>query len=71
MASCIRYNIMIFNAPLNKISAISWRSVLLVEETGVLKENQPMSRIQVLSMDYYAVLMGTIHFSLLIVFLDI
>ena len=40
MASCIRYNIMIFNAPLNKISAISWRSVLLVEETGVLKENQ-------------------------------
>ena len=30
-----------------------------------------MSRIQVLSMDYYAVLMGTIHFSLLIVFLDI
>ena len=30
-----------------------------------------MIRIQVLSMDYYAVLMGTIHVSLLILFLDI
>jgi hypothetical protein len=53
MASCIRYNIMMFNALLNKIMLYA------------------MSRIQVLSMDYYAVLMGTIQFSLLIVFLDI
>jgi len=30
---------MIFNATLNIISAISWRSVLLVEETGVPGEN--------------------------------
>ena len=29
-----------FNATFNNISAISWRSVLLVEETGVLGENQ-------------------------------
>jgi hypothetical protein len=25
---------MVFNAPFNNISAISWRSVLLVEQTG-------------------------------------
>jgi hypothetical protein len=28
-----------FNATFNNISAISWRSVLLVEETGVHEEN--------------------------------
>jgi hypothetical protein len=30
---------MVFNATFNNISAISWRLVLLVEETGVLSEN--------------------------------
>jgi hypothetical protein len=30
---------MVFNATLNYISAISWWSVLLVEETGVPGEN--------------------------------
>jgi hypothetical protein len=30
---------MVFNTPINNISAISWRSVLLVEETGVPGEN--------------------------------
>ena len=34
---------MVFNAAFNNISIISWRSVLLVEETGVLGENhQPV-----------------------------
>jgi hypothetical protein len=33
-------SIMVFNATFNNISAISWRSVLLVGETGVLGENQ-------------------------------
>jgi len=31
--------VMVFNATFNNISVISWRSVLLVEETGVLREN--------------------------------
>ena len=31
---------MVFNATFINISAISWRSVLLVEETGVPGENQ-------------------------------
>jgi hypothetical protein len=30
-----RFRIMVFNAIFNNISVISWRSVLLVEETGV------------------------------------
>jgi hypothetical protein len=30
---------MVFNATFNNISVISWRSVLLVEETGVAVEN--------------------------------
>jgi hypothetical protein len=30
---------MVFNATFNNISAISWLSVVLVEETGVSREN--------------------------------
>jgi hypothetical protein len=30
---------MVFNATFKNISAISWQSVLLVEETGVSREN--------------------------------
>ena len=46
--SSIRYDIlfikkwvraMVFNATFNNISAILWRSVLFVEETGVPEEN--------------------------------
>jgi len=36
MVSC---GFMVFNATFNNISVISWRSVLLVEETGVPIEN--------------------------------
>jgi hypothetical protein len=32
--------LMVFNATFNNILVISWRSVLLVEETGVPGENQ-------------------------------
>ena len=35
----IRVRVMVFNATFNNISVISWRSVLLVEETGVPGEN--------------------------------
>jgi len=30
---------MVFNANFNNISVISWRSVLLVEKTGIPREN--------------------------------
>ena len=31
--------VMVFNATFNNILAISWQSVILVEETGVPREN--------------------------------
>jgi hypothetical protein len=34
------FGFMVFNATFNNISAISWQSVLLVEETGVTRENR-------------------------------
>ena len=42
---------MVFNATFNSISAISWRSVLMVKETGVPGENhRPVtSHLQTLS----------------------
>jgi len=33
---------MVFNATFNNISVISWRSVLLVEETGIPREKPPI-----------------------------
>ena len=35
----VRVRVIVFNATFNNISAISWRSVSLVEETGVPGEN--------------------------------
>ena len=44
---------MVFNTTFNNISVISWRSVLLVEETGVPEENHrpAASHWQLLSHD--------------------
>ena len=39
--------VMVFNATFNNISAISWRSVLFMEETGVPRENLPRVAVQV------------------------
>jgi hypothetical protein len=36
---------MVFNATFNNISVISWRSVLLVEETEVPRENTDLPQI--------------------------
>jgi len=43
-----RVRVMVFNANFNNISVISWRSVFLVEETGVPGENHrpAASRLQ-------------------------
>ena len=35
----VKVRVMVFNATFNNISIISWRSVLLVKETGVPGEN--------------------------------
>ena len=37
--------VIIFNATFNNISVISWRSILLVEETGVLREITDLSQV--------------------------
>ena len=39
MIVCLFVCLMVFNATFNNISIISWRSVLLVEETGGPREN--------------------------------
>jgi hypothetical protein len=41
--------VMVFNATFNNISVILWRSVLLVEETGVPGENHCLAPRQTLS----------------------
>jgi hypothetical protein len=41
----VRNRVMVLNATFNNISAISWRSVLLVAETGVYAENQNSNSI--------------------------
>ena len=60
MAKGVR--IVVFNATFNNISAISWQSVLLVEETGGPGENQrpATSHWQTLSND---VVLSTPHLS--------
>jgi hypothetical protein len=35
----IWFGFMVFNATFNNILAISWRSVLFVDETGILRKN--------------------------------
>jgi hypothetical protein len=43
---------MVFNATLKNISAISWRSLLLVEETGVSRENHRPVAHRILNFNY-------------------
>jgi hypothetical protein len=47
----IGFRVMVFNATINNISVISWRSVLLLEGTGVPGENHRLaaSHLQTLS----------------------
>jgi hypothetical protein len=36
---CFEFRFVVFNVTFNNLSVVSWRSVLLVEETGVPREN--------------------------------
>ena len=51
----VRLVFMVFNATFNNISAISWRSVLLVEETAV-PEKKPIDMSQVTGKLYHIML---------------
>ena len=50
---CLGLGFLVFNATFNNISVISWRSVLLMEETGVPRENHrpAASNIQLLHLN--------------------
>ena len=41
----VSIRVMVFNPTFNNISVIAWRSVLLVEETGVPRENHDLSQV--------------------------
>ena len=41
----LRVKVMVFNATFNNISAISWQSVLLVEEIKVPRENHQLQQV--------------------------
>jgi hypothetical protein len=45
LSSCINVRVMVFNATFNNISVILWRSVLLVEETGVPEKTTDLSQV--------------------------
>ena len=43
--TCRWVTVRMFNATFNNISVISWQSVLLVEETGVPRENTDLPQV--------------------------
>ena len=52
---------MVFNATINIISVISWRSVLLVEEIGGPGENADLSEI---TDKLYDIMLYRVHFTI-------
>jgi hypothetical protein len=53
---------MVFNATFNKISVISWPSVLLVEENGVPGDHHGLSQVHVTDKHYH-IMLNRVHLS--------
>ena len=58
---------MVFNATFNNISVILWRSVLLVEETGIPRENHERNSLNIIDDRQVSLTLGTLFMFLFLI----
>ena len=58
---------MVFNTNFHNISVISWRSVLLVEETGVTREKPQTRQLSQVIDKLYPIMLYRVHLALSVI----